>query len=298
MSLESLLATKAAEAVASLYGQEVDSSTIQVQETKVEFEGDLTIVVFPLLRMSKKGPEQTAEDLGQYLLDNLEEVEAYNVVKGFLNLSISGRVYHNLFKEILAAKNFGFNSKSTGKTYMIEYSSPNTNKPLHLGHLRNIFLGHSVAEILKANGHTVYSTQIINDRGIHVCKSMLAWLRFGEGETPSSSGIKGDKLVGKYYVKFDIEYKKEIELLVNQGQSEEEAKKNAPLLIEAQEMLRKWEGGDKEITALWKKMNSWVYDGFDVTYNTMGVAFDKLYYESDTYILGKDRSMEGLEKGL
>lgn len=279
-----------------LFGQEVAESQIQIQPTRNDFEGDLTLVVFPLVRMAKKSPEETAKIIGQTLVDRNEWITAYNVVKGFLNLSISNNYWFSFFQDIHSNEKFGFASKPSGEKIMVEYSSPNTNKPLHLGHLRNNFLGYSVAEILKANGHEVSKVQIINDRGIHICKSMLAWQKFGEGETPESIGLKGDHLVGKYYVAFDKHYKKEITELVESGIEEEEAKKKAPLLLEAQEMLLKWEAGDDKIRALWEKMNSWVYDGFASTYKTMGVDFDKLYYESDTFIHGKEKVLEYKEQ--
>ncbi|MDF1676941.1 MAG: arginine--tRNA ligase [Vicingaceae bacterium] len=290
--MEELIVVNVLAGIKELYG--VEDIIVQTpQKTRSDFEGDLTVVVFPFLKASKKSPEQTGEELGKYLLEHIEAVTAFNVVKGFLNLSISANFWVDEFKKMAAAENYGFASNS-GKTYMVEYSSPNTNKPLHLGHLRNVFLGYSVANILKANGHQVFKTQIINDRGIHICKSMLAWQKFGEGETPESSGKKGDHLVGGYYVAFDKAYKSEIAELVGGGMDKAAAEKEAPIFKEAQEMLLKWEQGDEEVVALWKKMNSWVYDGFDVTYDTMGVDFDELYYESDTYILGKDV----VEKGL
>lgn len=295
--MESLIAEKVVEGIKELYGEVVDASQVQVQKTRKEFTGDLTVVVFPFLKISKKNPEQTGEDLGIYLTNKIDTITDYNVVKGFLNFSISSSFWVDLFKTIASTKKYGTLPKS-GKTYMVEYSSPNTNKPLHLGHLRNNFLGYSVAQILKANGHNVFKTQIINDRGIHICKSMLAWQKFGKDETPESSGLKGDHLVGKYYVEFDKAYKAEIEDLENKGVEKEEAKKEAPIFKEAQEMLRKWEQGDEDVVTLWKKMNSWVYDGFDATYKTMGVDFDELYYESDTYILGKDVVEKGLKQGV
>ena len=276
---------------------DVSENLIQLQKTKSDFEGDVTLVVFPLVRISKKSPEETATAIGEFLTNELSFVEGFNVVKGFLNLEISTSYWLSQFHKILNTPNYGVREKSN-KTYIVEYSSPNTNKPLHLGHLRNIFLGFSVANILEANGHDVVKTQIINDRGIHICKSMLAWQLFGEGETPESTGLKGDKLVGKYYVAFDKRYKEEIKELVTQGMEKEQAEKQAPILIQAQEMLKKWEAGDEEVVQLWEMMNSWVYAGFDVTYNTMGVDFDSLYYESDTYILGKDIVESGLSKGL
>ena len=296
--MENKLIEKVAEGIKHLYNENVDVKQIQVQKTRKDFEGDLTVVVFPFLRASKKGPEQTAEDLGGYLKEQLDEVEAYNVVKGFLNFSISSTHWVDEFNQIVATPNYGFAQEKSGKTLMVEYSSPNTNKPLHLGHLRNNFLGYSVAEILKANGHEVHKTQIINDRGIHICKSMLAWQKFGKGETPESSGLKGDHLVGKYYVEFDKAYKAEIKTLVENGLEQEQAEKEASIFKEAQEMLRQWESKDETVMELWKKMNGWVYDGFEKTYQTMGVDFDELYYESDTYILGKDIVEEGLAKGI
>jgi len=293
--MENILIKKVVEGIAHLYGAEVDVKHVQVQKTRKEFDGDLTVVVFPFLRASKKGPEQTAEDLGAFIKENVTEVEGYNVVKGFLNFSISKEYWVGVFNTISSTNSFGSHADS-GETVMVEYCSPNTNKPLHLGHLRNNFLGYSVANILKENGHKVVKTQIINDRGIHICKSMIAWQKFGNNETPESSGLKGDHLVGKYYVEFDKVYKAEIEVLVNAGMEKAEAEKEAPILIEAKAMLLKWEDGDAEIRTLWAKMNQWVYDGFDVSFKTMGVDFDELYYESDTYLLGKDMVAEGLAK--
>lgn len=295
--MENTIAQKVVEAIQSLYNQNIESKLVQPQKTKKEFTGDLTVVVFPFLQASKKSPEQTAQELGEYLLKHVNQIEDFNVVKGFLNLCISANHWVETFQKINSEASFGFASTS-GKTYMVEYSSPNTNKPLHLGHLRNNFLGYSVAEILKANGHEVFKTQIINDRGIHICKSMIAWQKFGNGETPQSSGLKGDHLVGKYYVEFDKAYKKEIETLVNSGKDKEVAEREAPIFLEAQAMLLKWEEGDAAVVDLWRTMNGWVYEGFDVTYQTMGVDFDELYYESDTYILGKDVVEKGLEKGV
>lgn len=289
------IVVKIQEGLIELYG--VDPLVVQFpQKTRKEFDGDLTVVVFPFTKISKKSPEQTAEDLGKYLVDNVTQIINFNVVKGFLNLSISADYWLSELNTIAQNKTFG-QAAPSGKTYMVEYASPNTNKPLHLGHLRNIFLGYSVAEILKANGHEVFKTQIINDRGIHICKSMLAWQMFGSGETPQSSGIKGDHLVGKYYVEFDKAYKKEIQQLIDKGTDKESAEKDAPIFKAAQEMLLKWENGDKEVVDLWKKMNGWVYEGFDVTYQTMCVDFDEIYYESDTYILGKDVVEKGLIEG-
>jgi arginyl-tRNA synthetase len=297
MSIQNIIETKVKEGFLALFNTEIPS--VEFQATRKEFEGDITVVVFPLLRYKKGNPVQIGEDLGKYLVENVTEVTNYNVVKGFLNLVINDAFYTDFFNSVYSDTNFGFVSpKADEKAIMVEYSSPNTNKPLHLGHVRNNLLGYSVAEIIKAAGKKVYKTQIINDRGIHICKSMLAWEKFGNGETPESTGLKGDKLVGNYYVKFDQEYKKEIALLVSEGKTEEEAKKQAPLLIEAQEMLLKWEAGDKKVVALWEKMNSWVYAGFDVTYKSMGVDFDTLYYESNTYLLGKDVVAQGLKKDV
>jgi len=280
-----------------LFGTELPS--VEFQATRKEFAGDITVVVFPMLRYKKGNPVQIGEALGAYVREKVDLISGFNVVKGFLNLEISDSYYLNFFKEIYNQKDFGKVNPSAGdSSVMVEYSSPNTNKPLHLGHIRNNLLGYSVSEILKASGKKVYKTQIINDRGIHICKSMLAWKRYGNGETPESTGLKGDKLVGNYYVKFDQEYKKEIEVFINQGKSADEAKAEAPIFLEAQEMLRKWEAGDEETVALWKKMNSWVYDGFDITYKNLGVDFDQLYYESDTYLLGKKVIEEGLKKSV
>ncbi|MDB4533723.1 arginine--tRNA ligase [Vicingaceae bacterium] len=293
--MEGILIEKVVAGLKHLYDADVDVKQIQIQQTRKDFEGDLTVVVFPFLKASKKEPEQTAEDLGTYIQENTSEVESFNVVKGFLNFSISADYWLNVFSQISTKENYGHATES-GQTVMVEYCSPNTNKPLHLGHLRNNFLGFSVANILKANGHKVVKTQIINDRGIHICKSMIAWQKFGEGATPESSGLKGDHLVGKYYVAFDKAYKAEIAQLVERGVDKAEAEKEAPIFKEAQSMLLKWEEGDVEIRALWEKMNTWVYDGFDISFKTMGVDFDELYYESDTYLLGKDVVEEGLAK--
>jgi arginyl-tRNA synthetase len=289
--------TEAVKGVKELYNEEVAESLISLQDTRKEFEGQVTIVVFPLVRVSKKSPEQTANDLGTYLVAHLDEVTAYNVVKGFLNLSIADSFWLNLLNTELLRPDFGI-LPANGKKVMVEYSSPNTNKPLHLGHVRNNLLGYSVSELLKANGSEVYKVNLVNDRGIHICKSMLAWQKWGNGETPESSGLKGDHLVGKYYVIFDKEYKKELEALKVKGQTEEEAKKNAALIREAQQMLLAWEAGDREVIDLWKRMNGWVYDGFAVSYKNLGVDFDKYYYESNTYLLGKDTVEEGLAKGV
>jgi arginyl-tRNA synthetase len=292
-----VLALKVKQAFVAIYKLEIPS--VEFQATRKEFEGDITVVVFPMLRIVKGNPVSIGEALGHYLVDNVNEVVSFNVVKGFLNLVISDDYYFNFFNKVRNDSAYGFVTHSdSNDAVMVEYSSPNTNKPLHLGHVRNVLLGFSVSEIIKASGKKVYKTQIINDRGIHICKSMLAWSRFGNGETPVSTGLKGDKLVGNYYVKFDQEYKKEISFLIKEGKTEDEAKKEAPLIIEAQEMLRKWEAGDEKVVALWKKMNQWVYDGFEVTYNNIGVDFDSYYYESNTYLLGKDNIIEGLEKGV
>lgn len=296
MTIQETLSLQIKKAFNLLYNLEIEA--VEFQATRKDFEGDITVVTFPMLRVVKMNPAQLGEDLGNYLVENVDEVKDYNVVKGFLNIVISDSFYTNFFSSIKDDNTFGFEKSKPEEAIMVEYSSPNTNKPLHLGHIRNNLLGYSVAEILKASGQKVYKTQIINDRGIHICKSMLAWKRFGKGETPESSGLKGDKLVGNYYVKFDQEYKKEIEVLISQGSTEEEAKKSAPLLLEAQEMLRKWEAGNTEVVELWTTMNSWVYKGFDITYNELGVDFDKLYYESNTYLLGKEFVTEGLKSGV
>ncbi|MCT4639815.1 MAG: arginine--tRNA ligase [Bacteroidales bacterium] len=299
MSADLLIVASLKDAVKELYNQEVDDKMIQLQMTRKDVEGDVTVVVFPLLRLSRKSPEQTAEDLGNYLKTNLDIISDYNVIKGFLNVVIDAKYWVNQLNNISKDDNFGLSfAEDTDPVVMIEYSSPNTNKPLHLGHIRNNLLGYSIAKIAAANKKRVVKTNIVNDRGIHICKSMLAWQKFGNSETPESTGKKGDHLVGDYYVKFDKEYKKEIAALVAEGQSEDDAKKSAPLMLEAQEMLRKWEAGDHEVNELWRTMNGWVYDGFDVTYKRLGVDFDKIYYESDTYKLGKKSVLEGLDKGV
>ncbi len=299
MNIQNILIDKIIEGISSLYGQKPDMKTIQLQKTRREFEGDITLVVFPLLKISGKKPEITAKELGEYLLSNLSEVVKYNVIKGFLNLTISDNFYLNYLIFCNSLREYGFNREKEGyETYMIEFSSPNTNKPLHLGHIRNNLIGYSISSILKANGKRVIKTNIVNDRGIHICKSMLAWQKWGGGETPESSGKKGDHLVGDYYVKFDTEYKKQIKELRDKGQSEDNAVKNAPLIMEAQEMLRRWEAKDPGIMELWNKMNGWVYDGFNTTYKRLGVDFDKIYYESDTFLVGRDTVMEGLKKGI
>ena len=286
-------------AVKELYGQEIPEKLATLQKTRAEFEGNLTLVVFPFLKMSKKAPEATAEEIGQYLKEHCPAVSGYNVVKGFLNLSIGGNAWINVLNEIDANPHYG-EKPVTEKSplVMIEYSSPNTNKPLHLGHVRNNLLGWSLAQIMTANGNKVVKTNIVNDRGIHICKSMLAWLKWGNGETPETSGKKGDHLIGDYYVAFDKHYREEVKELMAKGMSEEEAKNEAPLIKEAHEMLVKWEQNDPEVRGLWRKMNEWVYAGFDETYKALGVAFDKIYYESDTYLEGKEKVEEGLAKGL
>lgn len=296
-SIQHELVRKTVEAVQVLYQATIPETQVTLQETRKEFEGQLTIVTFPVIRYSKKSPEQTSADIGEYLLEHIPAVATYNVIKGFLNISFSDEYWIALLTKKIIDHRYGV-FPSNGKRIMVEYSSPNTNKPLHLGHVRNNLLGYSVAEILSAYGYEVIKTNLVNDRGIHICKSMLAWEKFGNGETPESSGLKGDHLVGKYYVEFDKAYKAEIEELTAQGQSEDDAKKNAPLIKQAQAMLQKWEAGDEATIALWKKMNSWVYAGFEQTYKKLGVGFDKFYYESDTYLLGKNIIQEGLEKGV
>jgi arginyl-tRNA synthetase len=280
-----------------IFNAEISPEEINLQPTRKEFEGTHTFVVFPYLKLTKRKPEESADILGKYLMEQSGVVEGYNVIKGFLNLKLSMASWLNAFAEIMEATDYGF-QPANGKHVIVEYSSPNTNKPLHLGHLRNNFLGFSVSEILKANGYQVAKVNLVNDRGIHICKSMLAYQEYGNGETPESSGIKGDHLVGKYYVKFDSIYKSEIKEMVANGMPEEEAKARAPFIVKAQQMLRKWEEGDQEVVALWKKMNSWVYQGFDETYRKIGVDFDKFYYESDTYLLGKNIVEEGLRSGV
>jgi arginyl-tRNA synthetase len=297
MSLVQILTPKIMKAVQALFDVSLDK--IEFQATRREFEGDITMVVFPLLKLVKGNPVEIGTKIGNFLVENVTEVEKFNVVQGFLNIVISDTYYGCFFNEIYAEPNYGFVSpKSNEKAVLVEYSSPNTNKPLHLGHIRNNLLGYSVAEIIKASGKKVYKTQIINDRGIHICKSMLAWQKYGNGQTPESTGLKGDKLVGNYYVAFDKQYKIEINDLIAQGITEEEAKKTAPSIIEAQEMLRKWEAGDEQVVALWRQMNQWVYAGFEQTYKNLGVNFDSYYYESNTYLLGKEVVQFGLEKGI
>ena len=296
MTLQETLEQHIKKAVLAIFNTEIQD--IEFQATRKEFVGDLTVVVFPLLRFIKGNPVDIGNQIGAYLLDEIDEVKSFNTVKGFLNIEIADAHYLDVFHHISKEADYGLVPAKDSKAVMVEYSSPNTNKPLHLGHVRNVLLGYSVSEILKASGKKVYKTQIINDRGIHICKSMLAWKRFGENETPESSNLKGDKLVGNYYVKFDQEYKKQVEVLRSEGLDEESAKKQAPILLEAQEMLQKWEAGDEVTVELWKTMNSWVYEGFDTTYENIGVDFDTLYYESDTYLLGKEFVSEGLKTGV
>ncbi|MCZ8169998.1 MAG: arginine--tRNA ligase [Flavobacterium sp.] len=296
MTIQQLLTAPIQQALALHFDVQLDK--IEFQETRKEFEGDITVVIFPFLKNIKGNPVQIGTLLGEYLVAHTPEVTAFNVVSGFLNLSIADSFYTQSFQEIREVTTFGFSTPKDTEAVMVEYSSPNTNKPLHLGHIRNNLLGYAVAEILKVAGKKVYKTQIINDRGIHICKSMVAWKKFGNGETPETTGIKGDKLVGNYYVAFDKAYKSEIEKAVAQGVAEEEAKKTAPILREAQEMLRQWEAGDPEVVALWNTMNQWVYDGFNTTYTNLGVDFDSYYYESNTYLLGKEVVQLGLDKGI
>ena len=299
MKIETLISKAAGEAVKALYGMDANEKMLQLQKTRSEFEGNLTLVVFPFVKAAKKSPEQTAQELGEYLVANCEAISKFNVVKGFLNLSISDEAWLNLLKDIDENGHYGEKvANEDASLVMIEYSSPNTNKPLHLGHVRNNLLGWSLAQIMQANGNKVVKTNIVNDRGIHICKSMLAWLKWGNGETPETSGKKGDHLIGDYYVAFDKHYRDEIKDLVAQGMDEEQAKQEAPLIKEAHEMLVKWENNDPEVRALWEKMNNWVYAGFDETYKKMGVSFDKIYYESQTYLKGKAKVEEGLAKGL
>ena len=307
MKIEDKLVASVLNGLKALYGQEVPEKMVQLQKTKKEFEGHLTLVVFPFLKMSRKGPEQTAQEIGEYLKANEPAVAAFNVIKGFLNLTIASATWIELLNEIQADEQYGLvKATETSPLVMIEYSSPNTNKPLHLGHVRNNLLGNALANIVAANGNKVVKTNIVNDRGIHICKSMLAWKKYGNGETPETSGKKGDHLVGDYYVSFDKHYKAELAELMTgftaQGMSDDEAKAKAeaasPLMQEAREMLVKWEAGDPEVRGLWEMMNNWVYAGFDETYKKMGVSFDKIYYESNTYLEGKEKVMEGLEKGF
>lgn len=297
MSLQNILTPYIQEAVQKVFDLSIDK--VEFQATRKDFEGDITMVVFPLVKQLKGNPVEIGTKIGDYLVENVSMISKFNVVQGFLNIVIDDSYYTSFFNSILGNETFGYVAPKEGdKAIMVEYSSPNTNKPLHLGHIRNNLLGYAVAEILKAAGNKVYKTQIINDRGIHICKSMLAWQKFGNGQTPESTGLKGDKLVGNFYVEFDKAYKNEINQLKEQGMSEDDAKKQAPLMLEAQEMLRKWEAGDEEVVALWKTMNQWVYDGFAVSYKNLGVDFDSYYYESNTYLLGKDVVEDGLTKGV
>ena len=299
MNIETMISKAAQEAVKALYGQEVPEKMVQLQKTRSEFEGNLTLVVFPFVKMARKSPEQTAQEIGDYLQEHCVAVEKFNVVKGFLNICIGNGAWIELLRTIDGDEHFGMQSANEqSPLVMIEYSSPNTNKPLHLGHVRNNLLGWSLAKIMEANGNKVVKTNIVNDRGIHICKSMLAWLKYGNGETPESAGKKGDHLIGDYYVAFDKHYREQIKELMAQGMDEEQAKQEAPLIKEAHEMLVKWENNDPEVRALWEKMNNWVYAGFDETYKMMGVSFDKIYYESQTYLKGKAKVEEGLAKGL
>ena len=299
MNLEITLAQSVAEAIKQLYGAVVETEKIQLQKTRKEFEGDFTLVVFPFLALSKKRPEETAQEIGEQLKNNLPIIKSFNVVKGFLNLAIAPSYWVELLKHIDATDKWGtISATEESPLVMVEYSSPNTNKPLHLGHIRNNLLGYALSNIIAANGNKVVKTNIVNDRGIHICKSMLAWQKWGNGETPESSGKKGDHLIGDYYVAFDKHYKAELSELMEKGMSKEEAEAASPLMAEAREMLVKWEAGDKEVRALWEQMNGWVYEGFDETYKRLGVDFDKIYYESDTYLVGKETVLGGLEKGI
>ena len=296
MNIEQFIQQHVSRCIESLYG-DTGGAPVQIQKTRKEFEGDMTLVVFPLLKLSRKSPEATAEEIGSALVGAVPEISGYNVVKGFLNISLSPRFWAERLNEILGTPGYGRRA-ANGRTVMVEYSSPNTNKPLHLGHVRNNLLGYSVSLILEAAGYRVIKVNLVNDRGIHICKSMLAWQKFGRGETPASSGKKGDHLVGDYYVAFDKAYKAEVKELTAAGMSEEEAKREAPIMREAQQMLRRWEAKDPEVYSLWETMNGWVYEGFDKTYEAMGVGFDKVYYESQTYLLGKSIVEEGLAKGV
>jgi arginyl-tRNA synthetase len=299
MHIDQIIKESVVEAIGSLYGQTVDTSAVQIQNTRKDVEGDMTVVVFPFLRFSKKAPEQTGEELGKYLTENVDLVENFSVIKGFLNLMIAQNYWLSVLESAAADDTFGFaQPQEDSPLVMVEYSSPNTNKPLHLGHIRNNLLGYSIGEIIKANGNKLVKTNIVNDRGIHICKSMYAWQQWGEGKTPQSTGIKGDHLVGDFYVLFDKHYKQEISELVEQGMSKEDAEQKAPSIVAARDMLRKWEAKDPEVTMLWQTMNQWVYAGFDVTYKELGVDFDKIYHESDTYLVGKDEVFRGLKEGV
>lgn len=299
MSIDNIIAQATADAVKSLYGQDVEPSKITIQTTKKEFEGNVTIVVFPFAKLSKKAVEATATEIGDYLVANCDAVKSFNVIKGFLNIVINPKFWNGILKHISETPDYGFKSATEdSELVMIEYSSPNTNKPLHLGHVRNNLLGYSLSLIMKANGYKVVKTNIVNDRGIHICKSMLAWEKWGNGVTPEKAGMKGDHLIGDFYVAFDKHYKAELKELVASGMSEEEAEKASPLMREAREMLKKWEDGDESVRSVWRMMNEWVYAGFDETYKRLGVDFDKIYYESNTYLEGKEKVLEGLEKGI
>jgi arginyl-tRNA synthetase len=298
LTIETTIKNLVLQSFSSLYNEAVKSEDIKLELTNKDHIGDFTFVVFPFLRISKQKPEETANNIGNFVLSNCSDIANFNVIKGFLNFELSTGYWLNFLKQNFTNSDFGKVSDGVGKKVMVEYSSPNTNKPLHLGHVRNNLLGFSVSQILQFAGYEVVKANLINDRGIHICKSMLAWQFYGNGETPLSSGLKGDHLVGKYYVEFDKHYREEIKSLMAEGMPEEEAKKQAPLIKQAQEMLLKWEAGDVETIALWKTMNGWVYDGFEKTYNRMGVSFDKYYYESNTYLLGKDSVNEGLQKGV
>ena len=299
MSIDNIISSAVAEALKALYGVEVAASSIVPQTTRKEFEGNLTVVVFPYLKASKKAPEATAQEIGEYLVANCDAVKAFNVVKGFLNIVIEPKFWLNVLNHINETADYGFRAETPeSELVMIEYSSPNTNKPLHLGHVRNNLLGYSLSRILAANGYKVVKTNIVNDRGIHICKSMLAWQKWGNGVTPETAGKKGDHLIGDFYVAFDKHYKAEVKELEAQGMTKEEAEAASPLMQEAREMLRRWEAGDEEVRSLWRMMNSWVYAGFDETYKRLGVDFDKIYYESETYLEGKEKVLEGLEKGI
>ena len=297
INIEQLLAQNTVKAVTTLYNAEPEASLVAVQKTRPEIQGDYTIVMFPLLRISKMNPVQTAEDIGQWIINNVDIAEKFDVIKGFLNITLKADYWKGFFTGALREENYGIVPTRDVAPVVVEYSSPNTNKPLHLGHIRNNLLGFAVSNIIAANGYPTIKVNLVNDRGIHICKSMLAWQKFGNGETPESSGMKGDHLIGKYYVRFDKEYKLEVAKLIEQGMDEDEAKESAPLMQEARAMLRRWENNDAEVRSLWEKMNSWVYAGFDITYNRMGVSFDKIYYESETYLLGKDLVLKGLEEG-
>lgn len=298
MNVESIISDWCLEGAQAIYGKEVTASQIQIQQTKKDFEGDYTLIVFPFVKLARKSPEAIGQEIGEYLLANVREVSAYNVIKGFLNISLKPEFWASRLNIALGTKNFGFAEPNSGKSIMVEYSSPNTNKPLHLGHVRNNLLGNAVSKILKASGKKVYMVNLVNDRGIHICKSMVAWVRFGNGETPQSSGKKGDHLVGEYYVRFDKAFRQEVKDIVATGMEEEEAKKKAPIILEAQDMLRKWEAKDEATINLWSQMNGWVYEGFEKTYKDLGITFDRTYYESQTYLLGKELVTKGLEQGV